>query len=131
MAAHDHLGSQWDDFFSSKPDSAPAEAIHQWATPLDWDRREHPDVADFWEEKTDEASMRGMDDSIQQHGVVNPVRMYDVGLLRDGHHRIAAAMKVNPQADVPIFWINNPDEQPEYKEKGPDGRWLPDVNNGF
>ena len=132
MAASDHLGGQWDKFFADRPGSAPARAIHEWATPLDWDRREHPHVDDFWGDKLEEASMAGMDDSIRKHGVINPVRMYDVGLLRDGHHRVAAAMDVNPDTDVPIFWIDSPEQYPEHhEEKDPDGRWLPDVNKGF
>lgn len=49
-------------------------------------------------------------DSIKKHGVQRPVtvsRYLDGSYeLSDGHHRVASAMDINPEMDVPVYFGN-------------------------
>lgn len=66
----------------------------------------------FWDSKAKEAEESGLLDSIKEHGVKNPVAIYNTrtpnspvtGGVLNGHHRIAAAYKLNPDQFVPVVY---------------------------
>ena len=64
------------------------------------------DVDKLWARKSEEAYDEGMTSSVRRQGVHTPVDIEltrdGFGVLRDGHHRVAAAADTNQW--VPIDW---------------------------
>ena len=67
--------------------------------------------------KLQSAYEEGLVHSVAQRGVQNPVRVdWDKNTLLEGHHRVAAANRVNPESWVPVRAISDK----EYWESGND-----------
>lgn len=60
--------------------------------------------ADVWERKAQEADRVGLTESIKERGVEIPVSLDPKEkVVVGGHHRIAAALKINPDQFIPVM----------------------------
>lgn len=96
--------------FNPNPGDIDSHDIEQFDEDDNW--RSDADVnKDFWDIKRDENAESGLTEDVRAIGVRVPVTVQHSKLvgpvIRGGHHRIAAAMEVNPDMLIPVNYAED------------------------
>lgn len=94
---------------------------------------EEADAHQTWLAKMNTANSTGLTAHIARYGVQAPIPIDSAGMMMDGHHRLAAALQIDPDMPIPTRWdedegIAGGDSPAQVDEQG---RRLPRAQTGL